>query len=132
MSEEKSAESAVKKSTETIIEKSAPLTKAEKKLEYNNRVIRTAIASFMGILMGILSFMLIGDPTSTAGEPKAILGWLFLLAGIVFQKHIFMIFKIDYTKLGGKDWFYQGFMTFAFWFISWTILLTMLNYPLIP
>jgi hypothetical protein len=30
------------------------------------------------------------------------------------------------TKLGGKDWLYQGFMTFAFWFMTWTILLTSL------
>jgi hypothetical protein len=31
---------------------------------------------------------------------------------------------MDTTKLGAKDWFYQGFMTFAFWFMSWTILLS--------
>ncbi len=79
MSEEKSAESAIKKSTETIIEKSAPLTKAEKKLEYNNRVIRTAIASFMGILMGIISFMLIGDPHQLPGSQKPYLDGCFSL-----------------------------------------------------
>jgi PKD repeat protein len=28
------------------------------------------------------------------------------------------------TKLGAKDWIYQGFMTFAFWFMTWTILLS--------
>jgi hypothetical protein len=27
-------------------------------------------------------------------------------------------------ELTGKDWFYQSFMTFALWFITWTILLT--------
>jgi PKD repeat protein len=33
---------------------------------------------------------------------------------------------MDTGKLGGKDWFYQGFMTFAFWLMTWTILLTCL------
>lgn len=109
---------------EAIPVKSAPPTHEEKKKQHNERVLRTGVACFMGILFGILSFVAIGDPASQTGADKSILGWLFLLAGIVFQKHIFMILKIDSTKLGGKDWFYQAFMTFALWFISWTILLT--------
>jgi len=40
------------------------------------------------------------------------------------QKHIFMLMHLFLKPLGFKDWFYQGFMTFAFWFITWTILLT--------
>jgi PKD repeat protein len=32
--------------------------------------------------------------------------------------------RIDSAKLGAKDWFYQGFMTFAFWVMTWTILLS--------
>jgi len=106
--------------------KSASLTRDDKKKKHTERVVRTMIACFMGILMGGLSFVLIGDPSTPLGEPKGILGWLLLLAGIVFQKHIFMLVRIDYTDLGGKDWFYQAFMTFAFWFISWTLLLTAL------
>ena len=44
--------------------------------------------------------------------------------GIVVQKHIFILIGMDTSRLGGKDWFYQGFMTFAFWFMTWTLLLT--------
>ncbi|NTV01144.1 MAG: hypothetical protein HGA55_08530, partial [Methanoregulaceae archaeon] len=43
---------------------------------------------------------------------------------IVVQRHIFMFTKLEPESLGKKDWVYQGFMTFAFWFITWTVLLT--------
>ncbi len=92
---------------------------------HRERMLRTGVACFMGILTGILSLVVIGNPGVPPGDGLSILGWLFLLAGIVFQKHIFMVLGIDYSKLGGKDWFYQAFMTFAFWFITWTILLTL-------
>jgi len=49
---------------------------------------------------------------------------MLMIAGIVDQKHIFILMHMNTEKLGAKDWFYQGFMTFAFWFMSWTILLT--------
>ena len=49
---------------------------------------------------------------------------MLMLAGVVIQKHIFMLMHIDTAKLGAKDWLYQGFMTFAFWFMSWTLLLS--------
>jgi len=42
----------------------------------------------------------------------------------VVQRHIFMFTKLEPESLGKKDWVYQGFMTFAFWFITWTVLLT--------
>jgi len=100
-------------------------TPDEKMKGHRERMIRTGVACFMGIATGVISYLVIGDPTSPAGEPRSILGLLLLLAGIVFQKHVFIAMKIDYSKLGGKDWFYQAFMAFAFWFIAWTILLTL-------
>ncbi|MHC1626935.1 MAG: EMC6-like membrane protein [Methanoculleaceae archaeon] len=92
---------------------------------YRERILRTMVACAMGILTGVISFLLCGeiDPL-TGSQPKAPFGILFLAAGIVFQKHIFLLLGIDISSLGGKDWFYQGFMTFALWFVSWTILLS--------
>ena len=52
---------------------------------------------------------------------------MLMLACIVIQKHLFILLGMDTSKLGGKDWLYQGFMTFAFWFMTWTILLTLLT-----
>jgi hypothetical protein len=47
-----------------------------------------------------------------------------MLAGVVVQRHIFVLLHLSKPKLGNKDWLYQGFMTFAFWFISWSLLLS--------
>lgn len=92
----------------------------QKRKEHNERIYRTGIASIMGIIAGVLSFLLVQS------ETQGVIGLLLLLGAMVFQKHIFMLVKIDVSGLGGKDWFYQSFMAFAFWFISWTILLTTL------
>jgi hypothetical protein len=96
----------------------------EKKDQHKKRVKRTLIACLMGLIAGILSFMLGGVPDASGVQPNTMLTILLLLAAIVFQKHVITIIGIDITKLGKKDWFYQGFMTFAIWFITWTILLT--------
>ncbi|NYT05416.1 MAG: hypothetical protein GKC04_03455 [Methanomicrobiales archaeon] len=116
MGEEKIAESTPQNSGQT--------TTAQKMAEHTERIQRTVIACFMGIAAGVISFTVAGpiDP-ATGIQETAIIGWLLVLAGIVFQKHVFLLVGIDYTTLGGKDWFYQGFMTFAMWFISWTLLL---------
>ena len=107
------------------VEKTRPRTRAEKQVEHRNRIKRTLVACFMGILTGVLSFYLSGTPDPVSGlQQNAIIGILLLAAGVVFQKHIFMLLGVDYMELTGKDWFYQSFMTFALWFMTWTILLT--------
>jgi len=108
------------KHTETPEEK-----KARKKSEHVNRVIRTAIACILGMLAGLASFYLAGtmDPV-TGTQPMPVMGLLTLVLAIVIQKTIFMVIRIDVSKLGKKDWFYQGFMTFVTWFLSWTMMLS--------
>jgi hypothetical protein len=101
-------------------------TKADKQAEHISRIKRTLIASLLGIIAGLLSYYL-GGATDAAGiQNDGFLGLMLMLACVVLQKHIFMLLGMDTGKLGGKDWFYQGFMTFAFWFMTWTILLTSL------
>ncbi|MDO5845118.1 MAG: 4Fe-4S binding protein [Methanocorpusculum sp.] len=113
---------------------------AGKKSRHVERVIRTAIACGLGIVAGIVSFFLAGTPsaiapaanvtdvlnTTYAGGVQAnpFVGILVLLVAIVIQKTIFMLIKIDTSKLGKKDWFYQGFMTFGTWYLSWTMMLS--------
>jgi hypothetical protein len=100
------------------------LTAAEKKREHILRVQRSLVACFMGIITGCISYLVI-DPANILGfQSYTILALFIMLAGIVVQKHIFMLLKMNVSSLGKKDWFYQGFMTFAFWFIVWTILLS--------
>jgi heme/copper-type cytochrome/quinol oxidase subunit 4 len=99
-------------------------TKADKQAAHVERIERTAIACIIGIAAGILSFATGGTPNAAGIQDNSILAIFIMLAGVVIQRHIFMFMKMDTKKLGAKDWLFQGFMTFAFWFISWTILLT--------
>jgi hypothetical protein len=95
------------------------LTKAEKQAQHTDRLKRTAVACFAGILAGVLCFLVdTNPPTGTA------LGILFLAAAIVFQKYVFLALRMDYLGMTAKDWVFQGFMTFSFWIITWTILLS--------
>jgi hypothetical protein len=102
-------------------------TKADKQAEHIARIKRTLVASLLGILTGILSYWSGGTPTVTGLQENGFLAFMLMLAGVVVQKHIFILLRMDTSKLGAKDWFYQGFMTFAFWFMTWTILLTSLS-----
>jgi hypothetical protein len=43
---------------------------------------------------------------------------------IVAQFPVFRVIGIDVTDFGIKDYLYVGFMTFALWFITFSILLT--------
>ena len=98
-------------------------TKADKQAEHIARIKRTLTASLLGILTGVVSYYVNISFSKDAG----LLAFMLMLAGVVVQKHIFIFLGMDTSKLGAKDWFYQGFMTFAFWFMTWTILLTSLS-----
>lgn len=102
-------------------------TKADKQAEHINRIKRTLAASLLGIFAGIVSFYLGGAKDAMGLQNDGFLGFMIMLACVVIQKHIFILMKMDTARLGAKDWFYQGFMTFAFWFVTWTILLTALT-----
>lgn len=92
--------------------------------EYTKRITRTLIAVGAGCIAGIICF-LTEQATAASGAGKSfIFPILVMLASIIIQKHIFMFIRIDTTKLEKKDWFYQGFITFAFWYVTWTILLS--------
>ncbi|MGD1004076.1 MAG: hypothetical protein ABR887_01495 [Methanoregulaceae archaeon] len=115
--------------SEGIHEEQPPLTKkqltrAEKQAGHIERIKRTLIACLIGIFTGILSFIIGGSLSARGLQSNGLLAFMLMLAGIILQRHIFMLIGMDTSKIGGKDWFYQGFMTFALWFMSWTILLS--------
>ena len=99
-------------------------TRAEKQAEHIERIKRTLVASLLGILSGALSFLSGGVPDAHGLQNNGPLAFMIMLAGIVLQKHVFVLLRMDTSRLGAKDWFYQGFMTFALWFLTWTILLS--------
>lgn len=95
-------------------------TKEEKQTDHIDRIKRTLTACLIGIIVGVASFYISGATESDVG----LLAFMLMLAGVIVQRHIFMLGKFYRTPLGFKDWFYQGFMTFALWFMTWTILMT--------
>ena len=100
------------------------LTALEKQVQHISRIKKTAIACFIGIITGVISFIIVPATGLTGFNNYTMLALFLMLAGVVVQRHIFMLMKLNTPKMGNKDWLYQGFMTFAFWFISWSILLS--------
>ncbi|HYA32700.1 MAG TPA: hypothetical protein VEG65_01705 [Candidatus Bathyarchaeia archaeon] len=72
---------------------------------------KTLLSSLLGIAGGVLSFYL---------PPYGI---LILLIIVYVQRPILPRIRIDTKEYRFTDWFFLVFMTFAFWFVSWTILL---------
>jgi heme/copper-type cytochrome/quinol oxidase subunit 4 len=105
-------------------ETSRKKTPAEKRTEHLLRIKRSLVGCIMGIVTGVISYLVINPSDIIGFQSYTALGLLIMFAGIVVQRHLFMFLSLEPGKLGKKDWFYQGFMTFAFWFITWTILLT--------
>ncbi len=110
--------------TEQPVIKKKKLTPLEKQEQHIQRIKRTATACFMGIVTGVISFLVVPPDQIKGISNYMLLAIFIMLAGVVAQRHLFVLLKINSPKLGNKDWFYQGFMTFAFWFISWSLLLS--------
>ncbi|HYB58707.1 MAG TPA: hypothetical protein VEB88_00485 [Candidatus Acidoferrales bacterium] len=104
------------KGTQRKAEKKPP-TKAderpesEKQIKHVEGIKKTLLSSLLGIVGGVLSYYL------------PAYGILILLIVIYMQRIILPRVKIDTKELRFTDWFFLVFMTFAFWFVSWTILL---------
>jgi hypothetical protein len=92
--------------------------------DYIGRITRTIIAVLAGFLAGLICFITEGAAAESGGSGSVIFPILVLAAAIIIQKHVFMLLRINPSTLEKKDWFYQGFMTFSFWFVTWTILLS--------
>ncbi len=91
-------------------------TPEEKHKRYIDGIKKTLLPLLLGVLSAVALFDLRADPAET-------LGLLVMFLAILVQKYIYPYLGVDPDGFGGKDWFYISFMTFAFWFVSWTILL---------
>jgi hypothetical protein len=100
------------------------LTAKEKQEQHISRIKKTAIACFIGIITGVISYIIVPGTNLTGFNNYTMLALFLMLAGVVVQRHTFVLMKLDTPKLNKKDWVYQGFMTFAFWYITWSILLS--------
>jgi hypothetical protein len=76
-----------------------------------------SLATLSGIVAALVSAVVAGGATDPQG--------LYPLAGaILLQIPALRLLGVDVEDFSVKDNIYVAFMTFAFWFVSWAILLT--------
>lgn len=77
--------------------------------------LKTFLPLLMGIIAGLISYLLTGDMRSR--DPFGI-----LVLVITVYLHKFILPRFDVT-IETKDWLGIGFLTLSTWYISWTLLL---------
>ncbi|MFB6162390.1 MAG: hypothetical protein ABEJ86_02985 [Halococcoides sp.] len=77
----------------------------------------TTVATLSGLAGGVGADLVASGPKDPTGI--AVLG-----AAIVVQVPILRAMGYQVETFDTKDYLYVGFMTFALWFLSWSILLT--------
>lgn len=89
----------------------------EERIEKHVRSIKISLVpAIMGVVAGFLSSEYILSP---AHQPISI---IILVLVIYAQKYILPFWGVDTKKFSAKDWFYVAFLTFAFWYVSWAII----------
>ncbi len=89
----------------------------EERIAFHLRGIKMSlIPAVLGVLAGFLS------SPSVLSAAHASISFVFLALAIYAQKYIFPLWGIDSGKFDFKAWFYVGFMTFAYWYVTWTII----------
>jgi hypothetical protein len=98
-------------------QKQKGLVKADEKQEPDRQVKhvegikKTILSSLLGIIGGVASFYLSAYS-------------LFILIVIVYSQRVILPrIGVDAKEFRATDWFFLVFMTVAFWFVTWTILL---------
>ena len=77
----------------------------------------TSLTALAGIAAALVSAALASGATDTRG--------LYPLAGVILlQLPLLRLLGVDVEDFSAKDNIYVAFMTFAFWFVTWGILLT--------
>ena len=97
-------------------------TPAEKKQAHIDGIVKTAVASIIGIIAGIAVFMQLGVGDSPDVKWYAILTIVAILSYYAMRL-VFPLFKIRTKDFGAKDWFYVEFIVIDFCLVTWTMLL---------
>ncbi len=89
----------------------------EEKIAFHLRGIKMSLLpAALGVLAGFLS-----SPYVLSAQYQSF-SFLILAVAIYAQKYIFPFWGIESGKFDLKAWFYIGFMTFAYWYVSWAII----------
>ncbi len=92
-------------------------TREEKVASHVRGIKVVLLSSLMGVVAGFLS-----SPYFLSSS-KVSFSFLILAVAIYVQKYIFPFMGVKSSEFVFKDWFFISFMSFCFWFITWTILL---------
>ncbi|OPY21830.1 MAG: hypothetical protein A4E24_00377 [Methanomethylovorans sp. PtaU1.Bin093] len=95
-------------------------TPEEKRKAHIQGIIKTAVASILGIIAGVLANMQYGMGTET--KWYAVITIVAILA-FYAQRLIYPAIKISTKEFGFKDWFYVEFLVVDFCLVTWTLLL---------
>jgi len=95
-------------------------TPEERKQAHVEGIIKTAVASVIGIMAGILAHSQFG-----VGDDTSWYAVLIIVAAVAYyaQRLIFPLIKIDTKEFGFKGWFYVEFLVIDFCLVTWTLLL---------
>ena len=96
------------------------ITPEEKQKAHREGIIKTIVASALGIIAGLIASILYGT-----GENKAWYAILMIVVGFTYflQKLIYSQLNIDTIEFKFKDWFYVEFIVIDFFLVTWTLLL---------
>jgi len=87
-------------------------------------VTRTGIAALLGVVAAFGSWFLTQDAASATAAAQNTTAQLLVLAAVVVQPPLQRALGIYKEDFGAKDFLFITFVTFAMWFVTWTILLT--------
>jgi hypothetical protein len=95
-------------------------TPEEKQKEYRDGIVKTVVATALGIIAGFLAYTMYGT-----GETKIWYAILMIVIGFTYfiQKFLYPQLKIDVKEFKFKDWFYVEFIIVDFFLVTWTLLL---------
>ena len=97
------------------------LTPEEKKKIYKESLIRTVIATVLGIICGVILYKIYPDPTVPFW---ALVFILIIIATYYLQRRgLYPILKMDISALDWKSWFGIEFLVISYCLVTWTILL---------
>jgi hypothetical protein len=119
--EEVPAESPARTETQEKKSVAKERTPEEKQKEYREGIIKTVVATALGIVAGFLAYNVYGT-----GVSKVWYLVLFVVIGFTYFIQKYLIFpqlKIVAKEFKLKDWFYVEFIIVDFFLVTWTLLL---------
>ncbi|MEA1985819.1 MAG: hypothetical protein U9N13_09265 [Euryarchaeota archaeon] len=95
-------------------------TPVEKRTEHLHSIVKTAVASYIGVVAGLVAYFMLGVALET--KWYAILTIIAILAYYA-QRIIYPLIKINTKDFGAKDWLYVEFLVIDFCLVTWTLML---------